>query len=468
VHVVSPLGGAERKVGDFPAAAESQMSWSPDGRWLAVRRRRAPDETDATAAGIHLVPVHEGEPRALTTPEPSSFDTDPAFSPDGRSLAYASCGPGLFPPCNVHVVGLGADLAPIGQPRRLTNQAAGTVGLTWARDGRSVIYGAAHVGIDRARLWRVDVSGDRPPERLEIAPQGAMAPVVAPSLDRIVYTHSTFDVDIHAFEPGRPPRPILVSSLPDYAPAFSPDGRWIAFESGRSGDRQEIWLADADGSNPIQLTHGPGHWQGTPRFSPDGRLVSFESRGENGYADVWVIDVEGGVPRRITNGPLGNGLSSFSRDGRFVYFRSEHARGRDISRVLLAGGEAERLTEGGGLLARESWDGQSLFYTERDPSSPLLRLDLAKRGPPIRVVDCVQSRSLADGPDGMYYLGCVPYGVEAPLYRVDPKTGRSHLLGRVAAVQGNVGLAVSPDSKTILFVSEVNRGADLVLIENFR
>jgi Tol biopolymer transport system component len=186
------------------------------------------------------------------------------------------------------------------------------------------------------------------------AGQGAMAPAVAPTLDRIVYTHSTFDVDIHAFEPGRPPRPILVSSLPDYAPAFSPDGRWIAFESGRSGDRQEIWLADADGSNPIQLTHGPGHWQGTPRFSPDGRLVSFESRGENGYADVWVIDVEGGVPRRITNGPLGNGLSSFSRDGRFVYFRSEHARGRDISRVLLAGGEAERLTEGGGLLARES------------------------------------------------------------------------------------------------------------------
>ncbi|HEY8234061.1 MAG TPA: protein kinase [Vicinamibacteria bacterium] len=463
VHLVSPMGGAERRVADV-LVAPSQIAWSPDGRWLALRRRRGADET---ATGIYLVPLQEGEPRSITVPQPSGYDAYPAFSPEGRRLAYSSCGAGLFPPCNVHVVEVGADFAPTGPPRPLTRQAAGIVGLTWTRDGRSIVYSSAHVGQDRARLWRVAASGEELPERLEFVPPGALNPAVAPALERLAFTHSTFDVDIHRFEPGRPSRAIVVSSFPDYAPTFSPDGRRIAFESGRSGERQEIWLADADGSNATQLTHGPGHWQGTPRFSPDGRLVAFESRGDDGYADVWVVDAEGGVPRRITDGPLTNGMASFSRDGRFLYFRADHASGRDISRVPLAGGAPQRLTRDGGLLARESPDGRSLFYTQRDGSSPLLRLELPN-GPARKVVDCVQGRSLADGPDAMYYLGCVPVGADSPLYRLDAKSGRSQLLGTLAAAPGNVGLAVSPDSATVLFVAPINRGADLMLIENFR
>jgi len=465
IHVVSPLGGAERKVGDLPGAS-SQIAWSPDGRWLAVRRSRSPGETSPTSGGIHLIPLQEGEPRALTSPDPPGYDAHPAFSPDGGRLAYASCGVGLFPPCNVQVVEVGRDLVPRGPARRLTDQAAGIVGLTWSRDGRSIIYSSAHVGTDRARLWRVATSGDWPPERLEFVPQGAIGPVVAPARDRLAFTHTTFDVDIHRFEREGPSRPLLVSSLPDYAPTFSPDGRKIAFESGRSGEREEIWLADADGSNPTQLTKGPGHWQGTPRFSPDGRHVVFESRGENGYADVWMIDVEGGVPRRITNGPFTNGMASFSRDGRFIYFRQDHKDGRDISRIPVAGGEPHRLTHGGGLLAREAPDGKSLFFTQRE-TSPLFQLELPN-GPARQVVDCVQGRSLADGPDGMYYLGCVPYGADSPLHRLDVRSGRSERLGTVAASIGNVGLAVSPDGRTILFLSGLNRGADLMLVENFR
>jgi Tol biopolymer transport system component len=458
---VSPLGGAERRVADVQVA-DSQIAWSPDGRWLAVRRTRGADET---ATGIYLVPLQEGEPRSITAPQPSGYDADPAFSPEGRRLAYSSCGPGLFPPCNVLVVDVGADFAPTGPPRPLTRQGAAVYGLTWTRDGRSIVYSSAHnFG---SRLWRVAASGEELPERLEFVPPGAHSPAAAPALERLAFANNSWDADIHRFEPGRPSRPILVSSFPDFAPTFSPDRRRIAFESGRSGERQEIWLADADGSNPTQLSHGPGHSQGTPRFSPDGRLVAFESRGDDGHGDIWVVDAEGGVPRRITDGPLNNNLASFSRDGRFLYFRADHASGRDISRIPLAGGAPERLTSDGGLLARESPDGRSLFYTQRDPSSPLFRLELPD-GPVRQVVDCVQSRSLADGPDAMYYLGCVPSGADSPLYRLDPRSGRSQLLGTLAAVDGNVGLAVSPDATTILFVTSINRGSDLMLIENFR
>ena len=63
-------------------------------------------------------------------------------------------------------------------------------------------------------------------------------------------------------------------------------------------------------------------------------------------------------------------------------------------------------------------------------------------GPALQVADCVRSRSLAEGPDGIYFLGCAPDGREAPLYR--------------------------HDAKTILFVKTVDRDADLMLIESFR
>jgi len=81
----------------------------------------------------------------------------------------------------------------------------------------------------------------------------------------------------------------------------------------------------------------------------------------------------------------------------------------------------------------------------------------------------VLSRSLADGPDGIYYLGCPEGQSESPLYRLDPATGRSRLLGTLetGGATASFGLAISPDGKTILFTKTVAKGADLLMIENF-
>ena len=61
---------------------------------------------------------------------------------------------------------------------------------------------------------------------------------------------------VYTLEPA--PRPVLVSSFWDIQPQFSPDGTQLVFTSSRSGEALDIWLASADGSNPRQLTHGPG------------------------------------------------------------------------------------------------------------------------------------------------------------------------------------------------------------------
>ena len=94
VYVVSPLGGPERKLSDFDAhfdraATFGDLSWSPDGHYIAAARSSTQPEGEST--GIYLIPVEGGEPRLVTQAKAPASHRDPAISHDGRRLAYFSC-----------------------------------------------------------------------------------------------------------------------------------------------------------------------------------------------------------------------------------------------------------------------------------------------------------------------------------------------------------------------------------------
>jgi Tol biopolymer transport system component len=467
IYLVSPLGGSARKLSDFPAANGEPTSWSPDGRWLAATRSPS---TDRGLEGVYLVPVQGGEPRRLALPK-ADIIYGPAFSPDGRQLAYKPCS---GTSCSLDVVALDADYMPKGPPRRLIQPTSrlGT-GHAWTRDGKSLVYA---LGFE---LWRVRVAGDRPPERIElVAGVQAALPATVASRDRLAFARGAVEVDIYRFEAGRPSEPVVASSLtPDLNPDFSPDGRRLAFESERSAAGYEIWLAEADGSNPVQLTHGPGQYQGGPRWSPDGRQIAFSSQGADGHWDVWTIDADGGTPRRLTQDAGEEIARSWSRDGRFVYFDA----GPDAWRISAAGGRAERVTHGGGCCVRESLDGKTLFYMRSWGHAPLLARPLAG-GPERKVLECVPTgAAFTVGAAGIYHLGCAngpeassPEGVPghppAALFLLDAATGHDRLLGKLEEAMSGSGLAVSPDGKTILYVrGQVMPGnGDLMMIEDFR
>jgi Tol biopolymer transport system component len=462
IHLVSPVGGSDRKLSDFPV--RSSLSWSPDGRWLAAGRYRSPMETDAGAAGIYLIPVLGGEPRLMTSAKAPACHHSPALSPDGHHLAYASCAScSLWISCQVDVVELGAEYVPAGPPRRLSRQAGWIVGLAWTRDGNSLIYGDLTTG----RLLRAGIVGDRPPERIELVGVDAIHPATATSLDRLAFVQGGRSVAIYRFEVRHPPEAVLGSSREDTFPNFSPDGRRITFSSRRAGEGREIWLAGADGSNPMQLTHGPGTWQGSPRWSPDGQRIAFDSQSEDGKWGIWTIDADGGSPRRLTLDPGNENMPSWSRDGRWIYFRSDRTGVLEIWRIPATGGSEERVTHDGGSLAYESADRKTLFFTRANGDAPLFALPLAG-GPERKVVECVRDFGFALGPAGVYHLGCKAGQRAIPLYMLDPVTGRDRLLGKLELASSGNGLTVSPDGKTILYVKVENQGSDLMMIENFR
>ena len=110
------------------------------------------------------------------------------------------------------------------------------------------------------------------------------------------------------------------------------------FESLRSGT-QEIWVADQDGRNALQLTSFNGRLGGTPAWSPDGQSIAYDVRNDDGRGDIYVIPARGGAPVRLTNHPADDLVPSWSRDGRSIYFGSTRTGSFEIWKVSARGGE---------------------------------------------------------------------------------------------------------------------------------
>ncbi len=466
IYLISPLGGPEQKIANFDAAPGAP-AWSPDGKFLIVAKYHPELKPAVDAGALFLVPVQGGEPRPFLAPTPGRWYQDPAFSPVGRSLALAFCnGTTRSSYCDVLIVGLNADLLPQGKPRQLTAPTTNIAGMAWTPDGRSLICSAGRSPNEHF-LFRIDLAGGGEPKRLEIASQGAFSPAVALKANRLAFSRAIYDTDVWQLQAGGKPEPFLVSSLPDTSAQFSPDGRRIAFASGRGGEGIAIWLANADGAGLVQLTRGPEDFHGSPHWSPDGRWIAFDARGKDGRRNIKVVESSGGQSRQLTSGPFSSNIPSWSRDGKWIYFTSDRSGQREIWRMPAQGGAAEQITRDGGYVALESPDGRTLYYTKDRDYGPLFVRPLGG-GEEKQVLERVAVRGFAMFEDGIYYLyadspGAAKYEIRFHEF----STGRNRLIG---PIDGRLSwyLSVSADRQTFLFTRFAAPGSDLMLIENFR
>ena len=473
LRVMSALGESDHAVSDFPAWHQS--SWSPDGKYLASGRAVLPDVAPENN-GIYLVPVDGGDARALTHPV-SGSDYSPAFSPDGRRVAYASCHDTAFKfDCDVEVMSLDERWRPVGAPRRITREKTRRIsGITWSRDGESVIYGA---GLPTSKLWRVRSDGSAAPEAIAEAGDGAAYPASARSSDRVAFSRMSSPNSVYRFEQGRSAVAVAQSSGGDVQPNFSRDGRMFAFCSDRSGS-VEIWTASADGSSPRQLTHGQGREQCSPAWAPDGLRIAFDSVGADGTVQISIIALDGGPARPLTRPPDNCYVPTWSRDGEWIYCSSLRNGVRNIWRVRVKTGAAQQLTtNGSGHLAVESMDGGGILYTRNNADSPLL-LQSTAGGAPRVIIPCVaRGGSLAVGSQGIYYLSCAREtdATSQAVRLFDPGTGTDRAIGVLESYYRPFDyytssfrkLTVSPDGRTILYTRRRPALGDLMLIESPR
>jgi Tol biopolymer transport system component/DNA-binding winged helix-turn-helix (wHTH) protein len=459
---ISAMGGTDSKISDFRFAS-GQLDWSADGRFIVAGISQSLARQQP--AGLYLLPVAGGTPRRLTTPKVVT-DQAPAFSRDGRRLAYASCSGDIsVSDCDVYVLDLDTAFTPVGQARRLTSHVAAISGLTWSRNGQSIIYDAPTQGY----LWSVDVGGHDQPVRLELPGVLASAPATTSAMDRLVFSLSLLNWDVYEIAWGHPPQPLAASSLNELLAKFSPDGRQIVFCSARSsGDSFELWIASADGSGARQLTRGIGRGQCGGSWSPHGQQIAFDSVGEDGRYHIWLIDPDGGTPRQVTTDPGSQRGPSWSHDGQWIYYWLQQSTHSDVWRTRLSDGVKEQLTHDGKTLFGVELFGGSHFLYQTESGS-LMEAPL-QGGSTRQLVKCALFAAFAASSRGIYYAGCEPRS-DPPVYLLNPVTGKQRLLGQLEKPTQSIPitpLGVSPDGTRVLYTRDVSNGADLMLIENFR
>jgi dipeptidyl aminopeptidase/acylaminoacyl peptidase len=326
---------------------------------------------------------------------------------------------------------------------------------------------ASRSGANVPYLWRLAISGGGTPERIEIAGPLAQTPTIARAGHRLVFARGISDSDVWRIDPPGPPQPLLRSTRIDRQPDLSPDGKRVAFCSNRASEGLEVFVSQIDGSNPFQLTDGIGREQCSPRWSPDGRWIAFDSQTETGDWDVLVVDAAGGPPRRLASTPHYESLPAWSQDGRFVYFSSDRTGRFEVWRVPVDGGEAERVTDAGGVTSLESFDGRTLYYVKtRSSPQPLFARTLGVPGER-RVVEAILGRHFTVDETGVLYLAQGTQPAAFSLRQLEIGTGKTREVANLNVLP-TAGLSASRDGRIVLFAATNPPNDDLFLIENFR
>jgi Tol biopolymer transport system component len=273
-------GGNRRVVRHFNSKIEAP-NWSRDGSYLLYN----------SGGLIYRIPVEGGEPSVVNTGPHQRNNNDHGISPDGTQLIISD----QSQPDNISRIYLlpieGSD-----SPREVVSHpTARSYWHAWTPDGRTIAYTASRpdvMGHEDYDIWARDIAGG--PERNLTSHMGL-----------------------------------------DDGPEYSPDGRYLYWNSVRSG-HMAIWRADPDGANPQQLTFDTAYRDWFPHISPDGRWMVFLSF----YADdvelsdhppnrsvvLRVMPTDGSAPPRVLTRFFGGqgtiNVPSWSPDSRHVAFVS--------------------------------------------------------------------------------------------------------------------------------------------------
>ena len=438
VFSIPARGGPERKLADasWPCACLA-LSWSSDGRQLAYH---IPD-------GIRILTPENGNIHPLDTGKCESYF--PAFSPDGQWIAFS---------CGVN----GNDYLDLlslksGLSKHLSQASPGQ--LAWTNDSQRIIAEGLlefniHGGVPR-RLMFADNPGQ---------------PAIAARGDRLAYTAFHFTTNIWKADTR------TGSSRSVFAPAtveqrnahISPDGKRIAFESGRSGSK-EIWVANADGTDATQLSNFHS-WTGTPRWSPDGRTIVFDSRA-SGKAALYLVDPATALPRQISTNGMPADMASWSADGRWIYFHSDSPEPAELDaiyRVTPQGGTPERVAHAHGYKMEESKDGKLLYFAADYKNAAMYVLNIAtgEQRPLDDMPKLASGNDWVLGSKGIFFVDFAQHPsidfYDLSSHRVTKKIP----LDRRPFRWG--GLSLSPDESWLTYSQIDEAGSDLMLVEGFR
>ncbi|HXE13005.1 MAG TPA: protein kinase, partial [Bryobacteraceae bacterium] len=463
IVVISALGGKERRIKPIRLGSwltGRMLAWSANAKYLCFT-----DEVGTSGNhALFLLSLASGIVRRFSPEQDNGEgDSSPAFSPDGHWLAFSRY---FFPYASTLLLQrLSPDLRPEGRPLIVKDAGINPKAPVWTKDGRHILF------LEGAKIMRAEIGKPALPFYASTSPFSELTLANAGPRPRLIAALQNQNDEIWTLSLGSKgahasanPKRIVFSTRGEGQPRFSPDGRWLAFRSGRSGT-SEIWLADADGGNARQLTHLSAQIAGYPHWSPDGQSIAFHARFP-AEPQLYTIRIPDGVVRQVTSSKPGFTVPSWSLDGKMLYACALVDGETQIYSVRASGGVPKLLWKGAEAIAVPKRN--LLLYNKEDEWGIYARSltgNAVKNPEHLLAADYRPPwGSLVAFEDGFYYAAYGPEGSPRAFRFYSFDTGKTV---DVAPAPYNLsdGLSVTPDRTRLVFSTRSHEGEDLVQLE---
>lgn len=371
---------AEMKYPSYFVFPDKTLAWSPDGEVIAVATKLVDERGDyGTVTGVR---VANGEMFPMLTRR-FPWVESVSWIGDGKALLITANETAATPLQLFYLA------YPGGETQKISND------LNWYSWASVTADGEKLLAVNRttaSSLWVADYEGGEISAPKQIAGETVNYGEIGwtPN-DKIVYRSAAtgafnlwmMDAD------GANPVQLTTEAMPDKGLAVSPDNRYIVFSSYRAG-KYNLWRADAGGGNLTQLTFGAGEVY--PRFMPDSRQVVYQRGTGQTNCTLWRVSIEGGAPEQITK--THTVFPALAPDGKHVaYFYMDAAKQKQSRwRIGVSRTEDGALAYNfdlpeniSGRVARWTPDGAALVYARANGETGNLWRQPLDGAPPIQL-----------------------------------------------------------------------------------
>ncbi len=375
---VPAFGGTPRRISSY---VSSPMAFSPDSARITFVR----DDSAATGETQLIVANSDGSNErklAVLKGDEFFYTGGPGWSPDGKFIA---CSGGNYTG-GFHLTVLLVNAESGAQKEMTSKRFFDTGRVSWLSDGSGVLVNAAEPGSSQSQIWLIPYpEGEARTITHDLSDYGGTS-LTADSKSLVTVQ---FDGDSNVWiapanDFSRGKQITSGKREGEFGVVWTPDNK-VVYTSMASGNL-DIWIMNADGTNQKQLTTDP-EWDDAPAVSPDGRYIFFDSlRGK--LPSVWRMDIDGGNVKQITDKE--DYVQGISPDGQWIVFSSWRTGRQTLWKVGIDGGTPVQLSDLYVSFAAISPDGKVIACNSQDEKSnspPKLVLLPFEGGTPIKTFD---------------------------------------------------------------------------------